>query len=88
MADSETIDTQIFTRGAGGGGGAELLNVQHRVSNEKQSNTHRKKKVTEACYRISPQPYIPVRIGIGVERGRVRQYTDVPTNGKTVCSNG
>ena len=70
------------------GGGAELLNAQHRVSNKKQSNTHPKKKVTEACYRISLQPYIPVRIGMGVEGGRVTQHTDLPTNRKTVSSNG
>ena len=47
MADSEKVDTQIFTPGGGGGGvggGAELLNAQHRVSNKKQSNTHPKKK--------------------------------------------
>ena len=58
------------------------MNARHRVSNKKQSNTHPKKKVSEACYRMSLHPYIPVRIGIGVGRGRVTHHTYLPTNRK------
>ena len=65
MADSEKIDSWIFTLRSEGGG-AELLNPQNRVSNKKRSNTHPKKNFIEACYRLALQPYIHVRIGIGV----------------------